>query len=61
MPDPELAAQHFNWLMLSIPLNRAMAGLPVDPGADSGAPPRPACLDAVADEGVRVFVAAYGC
>jgi AcrR family transcriptional regulator len=59
VPDPELAAQHFNWLVLSIPLNRAMAGLPYDPGADSGAAPRPAYLDGVADEGVRVFLAAY--
>jgi AcrR family transcriptional regulator len=51
--DPLLAAQHFNWLILSIPLNRAM----FRPGAE---PFTPAELDHYADEGVRVFLAAYG-
>lgn len=53
MDDPLLAAQHFNWLILSIPLNRAMFH-----GSDteftSGE------LTRCADEGVRVFLAAYG-
>ena len=50
--DPLLAAQHFNWLVLSIPLNQAMfAG-----GETTFAP---ADLDRWADEGVRVFLAAY--
>lgn len=51
--DPLLAAQHFNWLVLSIPLNRAMfqAG---DPDFLPGE------LDRYADEAVRVFLAAYG-
>ena len=53
-PDPALAAEHFNWLVLSIPLNRAMA-LPLDQSpftADE--------LDVYADAGVDVFLAAYG-
>lgn len=52
--DPWLAAQHFNWLVLSIPLNRAMAA-PLEP------PPYTADeLDRFADDAVRVFLAAYG-
>ena len=52
--DPKIAAEHFNWLVLSIPLNRAMA-LPLDE------PPfTPDELDRYADEGVRAFLAAYG-
>ena len=47
--DPELAAEHFNWLVMSIPLNRAML---------LGDDERPD-LDRYADEGVRVFLAAY--
>jgi TetR/AcrR family transcriptional repressor of mexJK operon len=50
--DPMLAAQHFNWLIMSIPLNQAMLL-----GTD-----RPASrkeLNRLADEGVRVFLAAY--
>lgn len=49
--DPDLAAQQFNWLVLSIPLNQAMF--------------RPARqftqaeLDHHADTGVRTFLAAY--
>jgi TetR/AcrR family transcriptional regulator, mexJK operon transcriptional repressor len=50
--DPELAAQHFNWLILSIPLNRAMFSVEVDFTA--------AELRRYADEAVRVFLAAYG-
>ncbi|SFP04839.1 DNA-binding transcriptional regulator, AcrR family [Amycolatopsis arida] len=51
--DPLLAAQHLNWLILSIPLNRAMFL-----GADTALPPGE--RDRCADEAVRVFLAAYG-
>lgn len=50
--DPLLAAQHFNWLILSIPLNISM----FDPDATFTRKE----LDHYADEGVRVFLAAYG-
>jgi TetR/AcrR family transcriptional repressor of mexJK operon len=49
--DPLIAAQHFNWLVLSIPLNEAMFH-----------PERTFTVDELhhyADEGVRVFLAAY--
>jgi AcrR family transcriptional regulator len=49
LDDPALAAEHFNWLVMSIPLNQAML-LGDDEQAD---------LDRYADEGVRVFLAAY--
>jgi TetR/AcrR family transcriptional repressor of mexJK operon len=52
--DPLLAAQHFNWLILSIPLHKAMFY-----GSDIEFTPRE--LERLADEGVRVFLAAYGC
>lgn len=52
--DPVLAAQHFNWLVLSIPLNEAMAR----PVEDSRVVDED--LHRYADEGVRVFLAAYG-
>jgi AcrR family transcriptional regulator len=51
--DPPLAAQHFNWLVMSIPLNQAML-LGDDEPADAAA------LEAYADAGVRAFLAAYG-
>lgn len=51
--DPLLAAAHFNWLVMSIPLNRAML-LGVD------TPPSPDELTRHAYEGVAVFLAAYG-
>jgi AcrR family transcriptional regulator len=51
--DPHLAAQHFNWLVLSIPLNEAMARPPTGPADELK-------LHRYADEGVRVFLAAYG-
>ncbi|MGH9250992.1 MAG: TetR/AcrR family transcriptional regulator [Acidimicrobiales bacterium] len=51
--DPLLAAQHFNWLILSIPLNKAMFH-----GRDTEFTPSE--LERYADEGVRVFLAAYG-
>jgi TetR/AcrR family transcriptional repressor of mexJK operon len=53
MDDPLLAAQHFNWLILSIPLNTAMFL-----GSDTEFAPGE--LERYADEGVRIFLAAYG-
>jgi AcrR family transcriptional regulator len=53
LEDPQLAAAHFNWLIMSIPLNRSMLL-----GDDE--PPSPEQLARYADAGVRVFVAAYG-
>lgn len=53
LDDPLLAAAHFNWLIVSIPLNQAMLS-----GDDE--PPAPADLDRYVDTGVRVFLAAYG-
>ena len=49
--DPMLAAEHFNWLVLSIPLNLAMF--------DADAPVETERLNYFADEAVRVFLAAY--
>lgn len=50
-PDPLLAAQHLNYLILSIPLNEAMFAVREQhDGAD---------LDRWADEAVRVWLAAY--
>ena len=51
LDDPQLAAQHFNWLVLSIPLNQAMFSVDLDFS--------PAELDRYADEAVRIFLAAY--
>jgi AcrR family transcriptional regulator len=53
LEDPLFAAAHFNWLIVSIPLNQAMLR-----GDDEL--PAPADLDRYADAGVRVFLAAYG-
>lgn len=53
VPDPVLAASEFNWLVLSIPLNKAMAY------ATDDALFTPAELDRYADEAVRIFFAAY--
>ena len=50
--DPALAAQQFNWLVLSIPINQAMFSVDVDFP--------PAELDRYADQAVRIFLAAYG-
>jgi TetR/AcrR family transcriptional regulator, mexJK operon transcriptional repressor len=50
--DPLLAAQHFHWLVLSVPLNQAMFG--------GGEEFPTGELERYADEGVRVFLAAYG-
>ena len=51
--DPALAASHFNWLVMSDSLNRAML-------LGDGAIPTPAELHKHAVDGVRVFLAAYG-
>lgn len=51
VPDPMLAAQTFNWLVLSTPLNEAMALGESAPTATD--------LNRYADEAVRVFLAAY--
>ena len=51
--DPLLAAQQFNWLILSVPLNAAMAGPLVEPMPEAE-------LHRHADAAVRVFLAAYG-
>jgi AcrR family transcriptional regulator len=51
--DPELAAAHFNWLVMSAPINRAML-------LGDDAIPAPEELDRYADGGVRAFMAAYG-
>ena len=53
LDDPVLAAAHFNWLVMSIPLNRAML-------LGEDAPPASAELNRYADAGVRAFLAAYG-
>ena len=53
LDDPLLAAAHFNWLVLSIPLNQAML-------LGSDEPASAAELDRYADAGVRIFLAAYG-
>jgi len=51
--DPRLAADHFAWLILGMPMDRAMFL-----GADDA--PSPAQLDRLADAGVRAFLSAYG-
>lgn len=50
--DPRLAAAHFNWLVMSIPLNQAMLL-----GEDE--PATPTELNRYADAGVRAFLAAH--
>ena len=52
LDDPQLAAEHFNWLIMSIPLNRAMFF-----GDDEI--PDAITVERYADAGVRVFLAAY--
>lgn len=52
LEDPRLAAAHFNWLVMSIPLNQAMLL-----GKDE--PATPTELNRYADAGVRVFLAAH--
>jgi hypothetical protein len=51
--ESSLAAAHFNWLVMSIPLNQAML-------LGDGELPSATELDGYADAGVRVFLAAYG-
>lgn len=51
--DARLAAQHFNWLVMSEALNQAML-------LGDKAIPKPAELKRQAEAGVRVFLAAYG-
>ena len=51
--DPDLAAQHFVWLVLGGQLDRGM--FDADPGATAADD-----LDRTADAGMRVFLAAYG-
>lgn len=53
LDDPQLAAAHFNWLVMSIPLNRAMLL-----GDDKT--PSTRDLHHYADAGVSTFLAAYG-
>jgi TetR/AcrR family transcriptional regulator, mexJK operon transcriptional repressor len=53
LADPELAAEHLIWLILSIPLNQAML-LGDEVSFSEGA------LNAYADEGVTAFLRAYG-
>jgi TetR/AcrR family transcriptional repressor of mexJK operon len=53
LEDPNLAAEHLLWLILSIPLNEAM--LLGDQRSFTAA-----ALDRYADDGVKVFVRAYG-
>ena len=51
--DSELAAAHFNWLVMSAPVSRVMLlGDAAIPTAEE--------LDRYADGGVRAFLAAYG-
>ncbi|MFE3629025.1 TetR/AcrR family transcriptional regulator [Streptomyces goshikiensis] len=52
LDDPVLAARHFAWLILAVPMDRAMFFARDDIQA-------PAELERLADEGVRVFLAAY--
>jgi TetR/AcrR family transcriptional repressor of mexJK operon len=53
LEDPALAASHFNWLIMSAPMNEAMLL-----GHDG--PPDPPALARYVDGGVRAFLAAYG-
>jgi len=52
-PDPQMAAAHFNWLVMSDALNRAML-------LGDDAIPDEAEMREQARDGVRVFLAAYG-
>jgi TetR/AcrR family transcriptional regulator, mexJK operon transcriptional repressor len=51
--DPQLAATHLAWLILGMPMDRAMFH-----ATDDALPP--ADLEHLAEEAVRVFLAAYG-
>jgi TetR/AcrR family transcriptional repressor of mexJK operon len=52
-PDAQVAATHFNWLIMAEPVNRAML-------LGDAAVPAPAELQRHAAEAVRIFLAAYG-
>ncbi|MGW6841274.1 TetR/AcrR family transcriptional regulator [Streptomyces sp. NPDC054958] len=52
LDDPVLAARHFAWLILAVPMDRAMFSALDDIQT-------PVELERLADEGVRVFLAAY--
>ena len=52
LQDPRLAAEHFNWLVMSAPLNRVML-------CGDAELPAQADLDRYADAGTRAFLAAY--
>jgi len=51
--EPAVAASQFNWLVMAEPLNRAML-------LGDAAIPSPAELRRIAEQAVRVFLAAYG-
>ena len=51
--DPELAATHFNWLLMSAAVNRVML-------LGEAAIPGPAELDRLAEQAVTTFLAAFG-
>jgi TetR/AcrR family transcriptional regulator, mexJK operon transcriptional repressor len=51
--DPQVAASHFNWLVMAEPLNQVMLL------GDEAIPPEEH-LRQHAGEGVRVFLAVYG-
>jgi TetR/AcrR family transcriptional repressor of mexJK operon len=53
LDDPAVAAQHFAWLTLGVPLDRGMF-YPIEETAGDGD------LDRMADAATRVFLAAYG-
>jgi hypothetical protein len=53
VPDPNLAAAQFNWLVMAAPINQAMLL-----GRDQALSKRQ--LERHADDGVRTFLAAYG-
>jgi hypothetical protein len=53
LEDPQLAAEHLLWLILSIPLNQAM--LLGDDNSFTAA-----ALDRYAGQGVAAFLRAYG-
>ena len=52
LDDPRLAAAHFNWLVMSIPLNQAMLLGEDEPATHTE-------LNRYADAGVRAFLAAH--
>ncbi len=52
-PDAQVAATHFNWLIMADPVNRAML-------LGDAAVPAPSELPRHAKEAVRIFLAAYG-